>query len=90
MRSVSSRSKLGGTAAAAFLVLAVPSATALASERSTLALKGVTQPVEIVRDRWGIPHIFARTAEDMFFAQGFNAARDRLWQLDLWRRQGEG
>ena len=47
-------------------------------------------PVEILLDRWGIPHIYAGSAEDAFFAQGFNAARDRLWQIDLWRRQGLG
>jgi penicillin amidase len=47
-------------------------------------------PVEILVDPWGIPHIYAGHDEDAFFAQGFNAARDRLWQLDLWRRQGLG
>ncbi len=52
-----------------------------------LPLRG---PVEILLDRWGIPHIYAGCAEDAFFAQGFNAARDRLWQMDLWRRQGLG
>ena len=46
--------------------------------------------VEILVDPWGIPHIYAGHDEDAFFAQGFNAARDRLWQLDLWRRQGLG
>ncbi len=46
--------------------------------------------VEILIDPWGIPHIYASHDEDAFFAQGFNAARDRLWQLDLWRRQGLG
>jgi len=47
-------------------------------------------PVEILLDCWGIPHIYAGCAEDAFFAQGFNAARDRLWQIDTWRRQGLG
>jgi penicillin G amidase len=46
--------------------------------------------VEILVDRWGIPHIYAGCPEDLFFAQGFNAARDRLWQIDLWRRCGLG
>jgi penicillin amidase len=46
--------------------------------------------VEVLIDPWGIPHIFAEHDEDAFFAQGFNAARDRLWQLDLWRRRGLG
>src|SRR5262249_35533789 len=53
-------------------------------------LEGLRQSAEILRDKWGVPHIYADTQDDMFFAQGFNAARDRLWQLDLWRRQGEG
>jgi penicillin G amidase len=47
-------------------------------------------PVEILIDRWGIPHIYAASARDAGFAQGFNAARDRLWQIDLWRRAGLG
>ncbi|MBO0848757.1 MAG: penicillin acylase family protein, partial [Pseudonocardia sp.] len=54
------------------------------------ALPGLTRPVEIVVDRWGIPHIYARSTYDAFRAQGFNAARDRLWQIDFWRRRGLG
>jgi len=55
-----------------------------------VTLPGLKQPVEILRDRWGIPHIYAQTAEDVFFAQGYMAARDRLFQIDLWRRIGTG
>jgi penicillin amidase len=51
---------------------------------------GLEQPAEIVLDRWGIPHIRAATRHDVFFVQGFNAARDRLWQLDTWRKRGLG
>ncbi|WP_040421973.1 penicillin acylase family protein [Actinopolymorpha alba] len=51
---------------------------------------GVRRPVEIIVDTWGIPHIYAETVEDAFIAQGFNAARDRLFQIDLWRRRGLG
>ena len=51
---------------------------------------GVKEQVEIVRDRHGVSHIFAQNQRDLFFAQGYNAARDRLWQLDQWRRRGEG
>jgi len=54
------------------------------------SLKGLSKDARIIVDRWGIPHIYGQTTDDLFFAQGFNAARDRLWQLDLWRRQGEG
>ncbi|OVZ58295.1 penicillin amidase [Pigmentiphaga sp. NML080357] len=53
-------------------------------------LPGLKESVEIIRDRYGVSHIYAKNQEDMFFAQGYNAARDRLWQLDQWRRQGEG
>ena len=51
---------------------------------------GVTQSVEIVRDTTGVSHIYAQNQRDLFFAQGYSAARDRLWQLDQWRRRGEG
>src|SRR3712207_2150472 len=54
------------------------------------AVEGLKGPVEILVDRWGVPHVYASSADDAFFAQGFNAARDRLWQLDLWRRRGLG
>ena len=54
------------------------------------ALPGLQQPAEIVVDRWGIPHLRAATRHDLFFVQGFNAGRDRLWQLDTWRRRGLG
>jgi penicillin amidase len=56
----------------------------------TYLLEGLKKGARILRDKWGISHIYGQTEEDLFFAQGFNAARDRLWQLDLWRRQGEG
>ena len=51
---------------------------------------GVRAPVEIVRDRWGVPHIYAQSAEDALFAQGYVHAQDRLWQLELNRRVGHG
>ncbi len=56
----------------------------------TLQLAGLTQPVEILKDRWGISHIYAKNEADLFFAQGYNVARDRLFQLELWRRQATG
>ena len=51
---------------------------------------GLTAPVEIIRDQQGIPHIYARNDHDMFFAQGYVMAQDRLWQLEMWRRWREG
>ena len=53
-------------------------------------MPGLSAPGEIIVDRWGIPHIYAATQPDAFRLQGFNAARDRLWQIDLWRRRGLG
>ncbi|MGM0668517.1 MAG: penicillin acylase family protein [Gemmatimonadota bacterium] len=55
-----------------------------------LSLPGLDHPVEILVDRWGISHIYAETEHDLFFAQGWNAARDRLFQLEIWRRQATG
>ncbi|WP_426439526.1 penicillin acylase family protein [Bradyrhizobium genosp. P] len=51
---------------------------------------GLKAPGQILVDVWGIPHIYAGNEHDLFFLQGFNAARDRLWQIDLWRKRGLG
>jgi penicillin G amidase len=61
-----------------------------APAESTLRVPGLSQPVEILRDRWGLNHIFAQSESDLFFAQGYAAARDRLFQFELWRRQATG
>ena len=61
-----------------------------AVSKSTMQVVGLKQPAEILIDRWGVPHIYAASQDDVFFAQGFNAARDRLFQIDLWRRRGLG
>jgi len=55
-----------------------------------MALDGLRRPVEVLRDRWGVPHIYAQTEEDVFFAQGFVHAQDRLFQMDVNRRLGSG
>ncbi|MGD8539725.1 MAG: penicillin acylase family protein, partial [Candidatus Aminicenantes bacterium] len=60
------------------------------AQRETFRLQGLSQPVEIIKDRWGISHIYAQNQKDLFFAQGFNVARDRLFQLEIWRRQATG
>src|SRR4051812_14630027 len=62
----------------------------LQTPAETLAVTGLRAPVEIVRDRAGIPHIYAGNEHDLFFAQGYNAAHERLFQLELWRRQATG
>jgi penicillin amidase len=56
----------------------------------TVRIKGLEQPVEILRDHWGVAHIYAQNEHDLFFAQGYNVASDRLFQLEMWRRQATG
>ncbi|MDA0313565.1 MAG: penicillin acylase family protein, partial [Gemmatimonadetes bacterium] len=73
-----------------FGLFAVSVVIAEAQENTSLDLVGLDEPVEILVDRWGISHIYAETEHDLFFAQGWNAARDRLFQLELWRRQATG
>jgi penicillin amidase len=62
----------------------------LAQIEGDLALPGLKEPVEVLRDEWGIPHIYARNTSDLFFAQGYVTAQDRLWQMEMWRRWHEG
>ncbi|MFN9457517.1 MAG: penicillin acylase family protein [Acidobacteriota bacterium] len=77
-----------GYARLAALLLALPLALPLAAE--PVRLSGLRARVEVLRDQWGIPHIYAQNQDDLYFAQGYMAARDRLWQIDLWRRAGSG
>jgi penicillin amidase len=58
--------------------------------RGTLRCEGLYAPVTVLRDRWGVAHIYAANAHDLFFAQGFVHAQDRFWQMELERRLGEG
>lgn len=53
-------------------------------------VEGLSAPVTVHRDRWGVPHIEASTQDDLFFAQGYVQAQDRLFQMDLWRRSVQG
>ena len=61
-----------------------------ASRSDTLRLPALEAPVEILKDIWGVSHIYAQTEHDLFFAQGYSAARDRLFQFEIWRRQATG
>jgi penicillin amidase len=70
-------------------------ATALGRARlptidGTLRLPGLTAQVEVLRDRWGVPHIYAADEHDLFLAQGFVHAQDRLWQMEINRRTATG
>jgi len=58
--------------------------------QSNLQLYGLNQAVEVVRDKWGVNHIYAKNEHDLFFAQGYLAAKDRLFQFEMWRRQATG
>jgi penicillin G amidase len=85
-------------AAAATLAAQAPTANdphalakaALAQIDGDLKVPGLRAPVTVVRDTWGVPHISAQSADDLFFAQGFVMAQDRLWQMEMWRRAAEG
>lgn len=70
--------------------LAQEARAALSSTSGKLEIAGLREPVEVLRDRWGVPHIYARNQHDLFFAQGFVAAQDRLFQMELWKRAGQG
>ncbi|MCO4822716.1 MAG: penicillin acylase family protein [Flavobacteriaceae bacterium] len=60
------------------------------TEDNQLQINGLDAPVEIIRDQWGINHIYAKNQKDLFFAQGYTAAKDRLFQFEIWRRQATG
>lgn len=56
----------------------------------TISVSGLSAPVRVVRDQWGIPHIYAETDRDLVFAQGYVHSQDRLWQMEFNRRLGSG
>jgi penicillin amidase len=64
--------------------------SALPDMSKTFRLKGLDAPVEVCRDRFGVPHVLGRTAHDAFFGQGFVAAQDRLWHMDYDRHNAWG
>lgn len=51
-------------------------------------VEGLFASVEVMRDDWGVPHIYAENAHDLFFAQGYTHAQERFWQMDFWRHIG--
>ncbi len=62
----------------------------LAQIDGELEIPGLRDPVEVIRDEWGVPHIYAQNDDDLFFAQGYVMAQDRLWQMEMWRRWHAG
>ncbi|NIS82632.1 MAG: penicillin acylase family protein [Anaerolineales bacterium] len=71
---------------AAFIIIRQP----FPETEGVIQLSGLEAPVEIYRDSFGIPHIYASSAHDLFMAQGFVHAQDRFWQMEFWRRIGTG
>ena len=55
-----------------------------------LTIEGLAAPVEVIRDRWGVAHVYAQHEADLFAAQGYVQAQDRLWQMELYRRAARG
>jgi penicillin G amidase len=62
----------------------------IAQTKKKLNIKGLQATVEVLRDQWGVNHIYAQNQHDLFFAQGYCAAKDRLFQFEIWRRQATG
>ncbi len=58
--------------------------------KGTLQVAGLQQAVDIYRDAWGVPQIYAAKSHDLFFAQGYVQAQDRFWQMEFWRRVSSG
>jgi penicillin amidase len=56
----------------------------------TIKVAGLQSQVEVYRDSWGVPHVYASSPHDLFFAQGYVHAQDRFWQMEFWRRIGSG
>ncbi|MGB7281429.1 MAG: penicillin acylase family protein [Candidatus Acidiferrum sp.] len=63
---------------------------AVAVIRGSFEVPGLQQSVRVQRDRWGVAHIYAQNEHDLFFAQGFVVAQDRLFQMEIWKRSGQG
>jgi len=62
----------------------------IAQTKKLLTVKGLYASVEVLRDQWGVNHIYAENQHDLFFSQGYCAAKDRLFQFEIWRRQATG
>jgi penicillin G amidase len=70
--------------------LAERARAALAQTSGAIRVPSLAGRVEVLRDRFGIPHIYADSEADLFTAQGFVQAQDRLFQMELWRRSSQG
>jgi penicillin amidase len=70
--------------------LAAGARKVLAVVSGELRVPGLRKPVRVLRDKWGVAHIYAQNQHDLFFAQGVVAAQDRLFQMEVWKRAGQG
>lgn len=73
-----------------FCTLFLLSSFSLFAQKESITVKGLQASVKIFRDQWGMNHIYAKNQHDLFFAQGYCAAKDRLFQFEIWRRQATG
>ena len=78
---------LAGLAGGAYYILM---RRPLPRKKGELHLRGLHEPVEVITDRYGVPHIYAQNEDDLYFAQGYIHAQERLWQMELNRRIGSG
>ena len=78
---------LAGLAGGAYVMLM---RRPLPKTKGELSLQGLHEPVEVITDRYGVPHIYAQNEDDLFFAQGYVHAQERLWQMELNRRIASG
>src|SRR5215813_11828884 len=81
---------LAAVSSLVLFVLSFVSSSAQNTAQNTIQLQGLRAPVTIRRDERGIPYIEAANDEDLYFAQGYITASDRLWQMDLQRRTARG
>ncbi len=73
-----------------FIAVILVSASSFQVCAEELNVPGLQEPVEVIRDNYGVNHIYARNEHDLFFAQGYCAAKDRLFQFEMWRIQAAG
>lgn len=73
-----------------FVFLLSLSCVCFSQNKTILQAKGLLSNVEVIRDNWGVNHIYANNQHDLFFTQGYCAAKDRLFQFEIWRRQATG
>src|SRR5258708_16104277 len=62
----------------------------LTKTKGALHMQGLHEPVDVITDRYGVPHIYAQNEDDLYFAQGFVHAQERLWPMEFNRRLGSG